>query len=239
MSTEASDVGIQLVDKPENLPEQQVNGGPLKSIVETILERRATNHFKPDPVPEEYLNAILKLGSQAPSGYNLQPWRFIVVRDPINKRRLQKAAYDQPKIGEAPVVIIFIGMKEESLVHAKEILMQGVERGLGSADKVDKIADGAIGFISTLNGEVWVNRHVMIAFTTIMLAAEAYGLDTAPMEGFDEAAVKKAFDIPSNAKVVALLALGYGKDPDKKYPGRFGLETIAFEETFGTPLHQG
>ncbi|MGH7979338.1 MAG: nitroreductase family protein, partial [Limisphaerales bacterium] len=52
----------------------------MKPLTGALLERRATTHFKPEPVPDEYLEAILGLGGQAPSGYNLQPWRFVVVR---------------------------------------------------------------------------------------------------------------------------------------------------------------
>ena len=91
------------------IPETMPDGTPLKPLSRVILDRRATSHFKPDPVPQEYLNAILQLASQAPSGYDLQPWRFIVVKDEQNRRRLQKAAMNQAKVGEAPVVIIAIG----------------------------------------------------------------------------------------------------------------------------------
>jgi nitroreductase len=45
------------------------------------------------------------------SGYNLQPWRFIVVRDKEHRKRLRKAAMDQEKLSEAPVVLIAVGMK--------------------------------------------------------------------------------------------------------------------------------
>jgi nitroreductase len=82
---------------------------------------------------------------------------------------------------------------------------------------------------------VWVNRHTMIAVTTMMLAAEAYGFDTAPMEGFDPEAVKREFDIPDEAEVVALLAIGRAKSPDKPYPGRFALDRIVYSERFGRP----
>jgi nitroreductase len=75
----------------------------------------------------------------------------------------------------------------------------------------------------------------MIAFTTMMLVAEAYGFDTAPMEGFDPESVKREFGIPNEAEVVALLAIGRMRDPDKPYPGRFPLSRIVFQERFGTP----
>jgi len=80
---------------------------------------------------------------------------------------------------------------------------------------------------------MWVNRHTMIAFTTMMYAAEAYGFDTAPMEGFDAAGVKLEFNIPDEAEVVALLAIGRAGEPDKVYPGRFPLERIFFSERYG------
>jgi len=63
--------------------------------------------------------------------------------------------------------------------------------------------------------------------------AEAYGLDTAPMEGFDPEAVRREFGIPSAADVVALLAIGFGKAPDKPYPGRFPLDQIVFADRYG------
>jgi nitroreductase len=70
-------------------------GIALKLLPQVLLDRRATNHFKPDPVPEDVLQAILELTLQAPSGYNLQPWRFIVVRDPEKRKQLQKAAMER------------------------------------------------------------------------------------------------------------------------------------------------
>ena len=97
-----------------------------------LLERRATAHFTDEEVPEEYLNAILELGCQAPSGYNMQPWRFVVVRGAENRERLRRVAFNQPKVAEAPVVIIALGMKEEWKERASEVFREGAERGAGA-----------------------------------------------------------------------------------------------------------
>lgn len=220
-------------DKPTNLPNAQANGEPLKPMTEVLLERRATNHFKSDPVPDEFLNAILQLGAQAPSGYNLQPWRFIVVRDEENRKRLQQVAFSQPKIAEAPVVIIAVGMKEAWKQTADEVFQEGAERGAGNPAQVEAYKQQAIGFVSSMDLVMWVNRHTMIALTTMMLVAEAYGFDTAPMEGFDAAGVKREFKLPEEAEVVALLAIGRAAEPDKAYPGRFPLNRIVFAERYG------
>jgi nitroreductase len=220
-------------DQPRSLSTTQPGGAPTKPLPQVLLERRATGHFLPDPVPKEYLDAILKLAAQAPSGYNLQPWRFIVVQDEDNRKRLQKAAFNQPKVAEAPVVVIAVGMKEDWKRTAGEVFQEGAQRGAGKLENVDKYKQSALDFLNTLPMDVWVNRHTMIAFTTMMLVAEAYGFDTAPMEGFDAAAVKREFGIPDEAEVVALLAIGKAKPPDKPYTGRFALDRIVSSERYG------
>ena len=221
-------------DKPKDLPTTQPNGEKLKSIIEAVLDRRATIHFAPEPIPDEFLNAILLLAAQAPSGYNLQPWRFIVVRKEENRKRLQKVAFNQPKVAEAPAVIICLGMKEEWKVRADEVFREGAERGAGKPDSWEQVRDGAFKFITSQQQmPVWVTRHAMIAVTYLMLVAEAYGFDTAPMEGFDPAGVKKEFGIPDEAEVVALVAIGRAAEPDKVYPGRYSVDKIVYAETYG------
>ena len=226
-------------DKPKGLPSTQPNSEKLKSIVEVLLDRRATKRFTSEPVPSEYLDAILLLAAQAPSGYNLQPWRFIVVREEENRKRLQKVAFNQPKIAEAPVVVICLGMKEEWKARADEVFSEGAERGDRGNESWEPARDGALEFITKLQTmPVWVTRHSMIAFTCLMLAAEAYGFDTAPMEGFDPAGVKTEFGVPDEAEVVAMVAIGRAAEPDKKYEGRFSLDRIVYAEKYGEPWRQ-
>jgi nitroreductase len=203
-----------------------------QDLTRVIDERRATNHFKSETISDEEMEKILHAAQQAPSGYNLQPWRFIVVRDNENKARLQKAAFDQEKVSEASAVIIFIGMKEQTGQWAKDVFEEGNRRGLGKPENNEAIIKGALEFISSVGWKPWLNRHVMISFGFAMLMAESLGYDTAPMEGFDPAAVKREFGIPEDAEVTALLAVGRGEQPDKKNPGRFPLNRIAFREKY-------
>ncbi len=51
-------------------------------LYEMIRTRRTTNGaFKPDPVAPEHVRTLLEMASHAPSHFNSQPWRFIVVQD--------------------------------------------------------------------------------------------------------------------------------------------------------------
>ena len=189
-----------LADKPTDIPRARPDGSPLKPITEVLLERRATTNFTDEEVPAEVLDAVLRLGAQAPSGYNFQPWRFVVVRDADARRRLQQVAFNQPKVAQAPVVIIAVGMKEEWKETAEEVLREGARRGAGTPDKVEQARQGAVQFISGMDAGLWVNRHTMIAVTTMMLVAESYGYDTAPMEGFDAAGVNASSPSPKRAR---------------------------------------
>ena len=67
-------------------------------IFEIMSTMRAMRRLKPDPVPDELINKILQAGQWAPSGGNTQRWRFLVVKDPAIKRRVQqyyKRAFDE------------------------------------------------------------------------------------------------------------------------------------------------
>jgi nitroreductase len=198
-------------------------------------QRRATQHFLPEPVPELVIETALAIAAQAPSGYNFQPWRFLVLTDEEQRAALRKAAFDQEKITEAPVAIVAFGQREGWKEHADAIVHSSAERRGLDRPTAEKMKKGALGFVSGFNPAVWLNRHVMIAFTYLMLAFEAQGWDTAPMEGFDPQAVKKSFRLPDDAEVVALLAVGRAKS-ENAHPGRLTTGKIAFRNHYGQPM---
>ena len=215
-----------------------------KSLTDVIRERRATNHFKPDPIPVGDLDRILQAGLEAPSGYNLQPWRFVVVRGESQKKKLKEAAMNQPKVGEAPVVIVACGdTKCWQGADLDEVFRLAAEHGYGGPDQHAAAKRNIAGFLGGTPGDaggiapdigVWVNRHVMIAFTHMMLMAETLGYDTAPMEGFYENRIRETLDIPAHVRVVALLAIGRREGEDKPYGGRFPrARTVFFDRWDG------
>jgi nitroreductase len=218
---------------PSNLATREIER--VKPLAEIMWDRRATRHFAPDPIPDDQLDEIFALASQAPSGYNLQPWRFVVIRDAERRARLCHAALDQEKVREAPVVLVAFARRDAWDEYAQDIFVRAAETGARSADGIAEQKREALDFISTLPIQVWLNRHVMIAFTYLMLAAESLGWDTAPMEGFDANAVKKVAELPEDAEVVALLALGRHLGEASPHPGRLPVERLFFAERYGHP----
>ena len=217
-----------------------------KSLSQAIQDRRATPSFLPDPVPEGDLKKILAAGLSAPSAYNLQPWRFVVVRDAAQRARLRVAAMNQPKVEEAPVVIVACadleGWKSGDL---DEIIRLAQHHGHGDEARYESMRKNITKFFGSAPGTagglapdfaVWANRQTMLAFTTMMWMAEVLGYDTAPMEGFHEDQVKTALGIPSHVRVVALLAIGHRKGEDKRFAGRFAMQRTVFAEKWGNPI---
>lgn len=213
-----------------------------RALSTVICQRRATPNFDGSPVPDDVLSAIIQAGMESPSGYNIQPWRFIVVRQAEHKRQLREAAMGQPKVEEAGAVIVCCGDLDAHRGESLELILnESVRHGFTDAQNqkvkeiINKTFNQPAGNVMGISPDyaVWVNRHTMIAFTTMMWMAEVLGYDTAPMEGFFEDKVKSILQIPKNVRVVALLGIGKRKGPDKPYAGRLKTHEVCFSEKWG------
>lgn len=209
-----------------------------KTLSQAIEGRRATPSFDGTPIPVEDLKQILDAGLHAPSGYNMQPWRFIVVQAPEQKKKLRAASYNQAKVEEASAVIVACGDADGWRKDLDLMIQLGREGGMPesyAAQAQTSVSNFLSGF-SREQMHGWLNKHVMIATTHMMLMAEVMGYDTAPMEGFEQDKVHEVLRLPMSYWVVALLAVGHLKGPDKFYGGRFEMAHTVFGEEFGKPL---
>jgi nitroreductase len=209
-----------------------------KSLPQAIRERRATPSFDGEPIPSSDLRQILDAGLHAPSGYNMQPWRFIVVQSPENRKRLRAASYNQAKVEEASAVIVACGDRDGWRKDLDEMLRLGRAGGMPEAYAA-QAAQSVPAYMSGFSDDqmkCWLNKQVMLAFTSMMLMAEVLGYDTAPMEGFEEQKVCETLKLPISYTVVALLAIGHLRGPDKFDGGRFELGHTVFAEEYGKAL---
>jgi len=95
----------------------------MNEVLKTIRNRRTVRRFKSDPIDEEKLQMILEAGRWAPSFSNLQPWKFIVIKDQGLKNALDKAAKESVLhlgINEAPAVILVCVDRRIDPLHAIE-----------------------------------------------------------------------------------------------------------------------
>ncbi len=83
-------------------------------VYEAIQTRQSIRRYRPEPVPDDVLNRVLDATRLAPSAGNLQPWRFIVVKDAAVREQLAKATDRQGFIAHAPIIIVACGWKERA-----------------------------------------------------------------------------------------------------------------------------
>ena len=208
-----------------------------KTLSRAIAERRASPSFDGSPMPDVDLLKILKAGLQAPSGYNLQPWRFIVVRSLEQKRRLRTACFNQAKVEEASVMIVACGDADGWRSGDLDEMLRLGRLG-GMPENYAEQAKATIpNYLSNHpNIPLWLNRQVMLAYTHMLLMAEVLGYDTAPMEGFEHEKVNEVLKLPLSYTVVALLGIGHLKGPDKFNGERFNMARTVFAEEYGKQI---
>ena len=220
------------------MPPIQNKSENQKSLADAIHERRSTPSFEGAPLPPEDLRKIIDAGLSAPSGYNMQPWRFVVVQLPEQKRKLRAASYNQAKVEEASAVIVACGDMDGWRGDLPLMLQMGRQGGMPESYAA-QASTSVSQYMSSFTSDqmrLWLNKQVTLAFTHMLLMAEVLGYDTAPMEGFEQEKVHEALRLPLSYWVVALLAVGQLKGPDKFDGGRFELNHTVFAEEYGKPL---
>lgn len=208
-----------------------------KTLSQAIFERRDTPSFDGTAIPDEDLKKILDAGLRAPSGFNMQPWRFIVVRDEEQKKKLRRASFNQAKVEEASVLIVACGDADGwRNGDMEEMLRMGREGGMPETFAAQAQTSIPNYLANHPNLTAWLNKQVAVAVTSMMLMAEVLAYDTALIEGIEEDRVREILKLPLSYQVVALLALGHLRGDDKFYGGRFSMDRTVFDGEYGKPL---
>jgi len=172
-------------------------------VFEAIKNRRSVRAFTDEPVSDAEVKKLIDAARWAPSAGNIQPWEFIVVRDPEIKRGLCEAASNQTFIEEAPVVIV---------VCANVWLSA---QGYGSR-----------------GANLYCLQDTAAATQNMLLAAQAMGLATCWVGAFHEEEARKVLSIPTGVRPVALIPVGHpAEKPTAR--SRRPLNEIVHHETFG------
>lgn len=178
-----------------------------QSLLEAAHTRRSIRRYTGEPVAPELLGSLLEAAGRAPSAFNLQPWRWVVVRDTEVKARLQAAAYGQPQVGAAPVLLVLYTDMKDALATVEETFAPTLpaEKAAASRDHLRN----TFGTQPDADREGWGAGQSYIALGYLLLLAEAHGLGTSPMLGFDAEQVKAILGLPAYARVPAMVAVGF------------------------------
>jgi nitroreductase len=179
-------------------------------VIESLVSRSTTSHYDPAvTLTDEQIRELVRIATTAPTSFHLQNWRFIAVRTPEAKARLQPIAWGQPKITAAAVTFIICGLAPDHEV-VRERLAPVVEAGIMPAEMVVEYEDAArrlyFGRPQCQRDEAI--RTGTIAATALMYAANALGLGSTPMIAFDPEPLAREFGLADDEVPVMLVAVG-------------------------------
>lgn len=182
---------------------------------EILEKRRAVNYFDPDrDVDHDLLKKIIEQAGNAPSSYNLQPWKLKIVHDMERKQALRALAFDQPKVTEAPVILIVLADREGWKLENSTVentFNDFVQSGKMQAEQKEWFAGVTQGLYGRdeMAAQAFANKNTGLFAMSLMYAATANGLESHPMDGFDYEGVRKEFNIPENYWIPMLIAIGH------------------------------
>ena len=199
-------------------------------LFEIIKTTRSMRRLKPDPVPSNLIRQILEAGVCAPSGGNMQRWRFLVIRDPQIKQRVgayYKRAWDEQVAPRYRAGDPAPGMSRERFLR----LLDAAEH------LAAHIHEAPVWIVPCLEGHTPTRTSgssIYPAVQNMLLAARALGLGATLTTLYlqFEMEVETALGLPPGFHSYALLPIGYPV-------GRFGpvrriaLDDVVYENRWG------
>lgn len=198
-------------------------------LFDAIYQRRAIKAFDPEHiVSENDEKKLFEAAIQAPTSFNIQHWRFVVVRDKALRAEMRKLGNDQAQITDASLLVI--------MTADTKAWQKNPARYWEQAPK--EVADLLVGWMGPFHdGREWLQRDeaqrsIGMAMQTLMLAAKGIGLDSCPMIGFDIEAVAKLINLPDDHVMGPMVAIGKGTKAPWPKPGQLTLNEVLVNNKF-------
>jgi nitroreductase len=173
------------------------------SLGEAIFSLRAIRRVKADPIPEEDLRDMLLAATRAPSGGNVQPWHFLVVRDAEQHRKFGELYREA-----------WWAKRADQGIHGPEDLDSSNYPMVSAMRLADEIAEApAIVLVCSTEQGPGAMGSVIPAVQNMLLAGRALGIGgtITTLHAVVDERVKAMFEIPSEAQIVYCVPLGYPK----------------------------
>ena len=173
------------------------------AVYKAIYQRRdVRGQFKPDPIPEEVLARIISAAHHAPSVGFMQPWDFIVIKDPAVKGSLKEGF----EVANSEAADMFDGDRHEIY---KTLKLEGItEAPIGICVTCDRGRTGPVVIGRTANPEMDLYSSVC-AVQNLWLAARAENLGAGWVSIIHHDHVRKVLNIPPHITPIAYLCIGY------------------------------
>ncbi|MEZ4649380.1 MAG: nitroreductase family protein [Candidatus Eisenbacteria bacterium] len=221
---------------PENghLGIQSPAPGGHPRFLDTLDLRSTTRNFSPRLVEPDLVQRLLRAALAAPSEFNLQPWRPIVCQTALERQRLERFCLDQPHVTAASLAVI---CAVDSTVFVREA-PRAADEMIATGRRAPEERDATIAFIRSCyeSPRESAIRNGTIFAHQLLLAAHSQGLAGFWLGGFDEAALRREFEMPPSAVVAGVIGLGWPVAHETPMP-RLSLEdAVGWGEWKGAPV---
>ena len=197
--------------------------------IDAIYQRRAIKHYDPDhELTAEEEKQLMEAAIQSPTSFNMQNWRFVLVKDKDLRQQVREAAWDQAHITESSLLIVLTA----------DLKAYGKDPAKYWKKAPKQVGDYLSGMmIPFYEGKEQLQRDeamrsVGIAGQTIMLTAKAMGYDSCPMIGFDPEAVAKIINLPDDHTIGFVIVVGKRTQDPWEKPGQLLLDEVVIRDRF-------
>ena len=197
--------------------------------LEAIRTRRAVKQYDPNhEMTDAEIEQLMSLALLSPTAFNIQNWRFVLVRDPELRKQVRNAVWDQAQVTDASLLVILCA---DTKSWEKEPGRYWVNAAKATQDFLLPAID------SYYRGREQVQRDEAmrscgIAAQTLMLAARAMGYDSCPMDGFDFEAVGKLINLPADHVVAMFVAIGKATKEAWPRGGQLPVSEVVIKDRF-------
>lgn len=199
------------------------------NVATAIETRRAVKTYDPDHrMTEAEIDKLLSLAMLAPTAFNIQNWRFVLVRDPELRGEIRKVAWDQAQVTDASLLVVLCADTKSwekqperywrnAAQPIRDFMVPGIHQYYAGREQVQR--DEAM-------------RSCGIAAMTLMLAAKEMGYDSCPMDGFDFDAVAQLIRLPQDHVITMMTAIGKGAKEAWPRGGQLVMNEIVINNRF-------
>ncbi len=180
------------------------------NVIEAIETRRSLKHYDPNHrMSEAEIARLIELAKLAPSSFNMQNYRFVLVRDPELRKQIRAVAWNQAQVTDASLLVILCA---DLKAHSKDPARYWSHAPQAVQDiLVPALTPFYEGKPLLIRDEAM--RSTGLAGMTLMLAARGLGYDSCPMVGFDAEAVAKLIRLPADHAISFMVAIGKPTQP--------------------------
>lgn len=196
---------------------------------DTIKSRRAIKEFNSEHVmTDEEENELLSLAMLSPTAFNIQHWRFVVVKDNALREQIKEAAWGQAQVTDSSLFIIMCA-------DLKAWEKNPARYWVNAPNEVQDFVLPAIDAYYRGKDQVQRDetmRSCGIAAQTLMLAAKEMGYDSCPMDGFDFEKVAQLIALPDDHVITMFVAIGKAANDVWPRAGQLDMKEVVIRDGF-------